>query len=104
MIGIVQMQATVFAASAPPAYPELVKLQNFLNFIIGLIRWGAGGVVSLVVAVTGWQILTSNNGGRTEGLEIAKKKFKDAVWALILIFSCTWVGNFIVNKFASLLM
>jgi len=92
----------VFAATTYPTvsyYPELERIVKLIQFFIDIIRWGASIISGLVVAVTGWQMIMTN-----QGLEIAKKNFKNAVLAFVFIFGCNIIGGFMVGKFIDILL
>jgi hypothetical protein len=99
---LLTISTPVFAAEAYPTvsyYPELEKIVRLIQFFINIIRWGASIIAGLVVAVTGWQMIMSN-----QGLEVAKKNFKNAVIAFVFIFGCNIIGGFMVGKFIEILL
>ena len=81
-IAIILVPMVVYGATPGiDQYPELQKAVNFINFIINVVRFGAGSVAGLIATITGWQMLTNDRG-----LEIAKKNFKNAAYAVFFIF------------------
>lgn len=82
------------------SYPELQNIMEFIRFIINIIQWGTGTLSSLVVVVTGWQILTSKD---VKPLSIAKENFNKAIWALFFVFAGSNIANFFVGKMYNLL-
>lgn len=101
IIIIIFSSIIVSAASVDDPYPELQRVKKFIFFIVDVIRWGASSVAGLIAAVVGWQVM---HAGTQNGLDIAKKAFKNALWGLFFIFGGTSVASFFVKKFVSIFL
>lgn len=82
-------------------FPELIRIKDFIDLVINVIRWVAGGITGLVLTLTGWQMLTNKEG---KALAIAKSNFKDAVYACFFIFGGTFIADFFTNKMYQMLV
>lgn len=92
---------TVYASEVISEFPELSRILDLLIFFIELIRAAASVIGGLIATAAGWNILTNTNGN---GMEVAKKTFKNAVTGVVVIFSGASFATFMIERIGSILL
>lgn len=94
-IAITAMASTIETAGEISAWKEIQEVNNFLNFVINLIRVLVVSACGLIAANTGIKISTDEN---VEGQKEAKKAANKILWALFLVFVGTSIAKVIGER------